>query len=157
MATTYQDRLEEAIKRAGGQSELARKLTRYTGNTVSPQAIQYLADRNRRKPARGSRLTPAIAAVTGMRAEYLSDGKLPRDADAPAPPALETTMEVEGVELTKQALNVAKAFMDLPRNRRDEYQRAIEAEALGHSSVVPDSKLRHLAATGRKKRVTGTQ
>lgn len=65
---------------------------------------------------------------------------------------LETTTEVDGVELTKQAIQVAKAFMDLPRNRRDDYQQQIETEALKSSSRTPDEKLRHLAApTAQKK------
>lgn len=159
MAGTFQDRIAEAIKRAGGQSVLARKVALYTGKKCNPQTIQYLARKTLKKPARGSRLIAAIAAVTGLRAEYLSDGKLPRDTDAPAAPAaIETTVEVEGVELTKQALNVARALMKLPENRRDDYQQEIESEALRYSSRVKDQKLGHLAApTARKKRVSGTQ
>lgn len=162
MAVSFQDRLGEAIRRAGGQSELARMVTKFTGKPVSPQAIQYLADRKRKKPARGSRLVAAIAAVTGLRAEWLSDGKGPRESKDPVPQtktgSLETTMEVDGVELTKQALQVARALMKLPENRRDDYQQEIETEALKYSSRIRDAQLEHLAApSGKKKRVAGTQ
>jgi hypothetical protein len=153
--TTFQDRIDVAIARAGGQSALAEKVSRYTGKKVDPQVIQYLASRKRAKRARASRFTPAIAAVTGLRAEWLAHEKGPRDDDPPAP-ELTVAGEIDGMEFTKQAIEVAKAFMDLPRRRRDEIHRQVTTEALLEVSHVPDSKLGHLAAP-TKKRVKGTQ
>jgi hypothetical protein len=75
------------------------------------------------------------------------------------------TGRVIRMELTTDAVFVAKAFMDLPKNKRDEFRRKIEIEAMPYMSRVPDEQLAHLAAPKRtvaatpkkRTRVPGTQ
>lgn len=173
---TFQDRMRVAIERAGGQSELARKIQERYGLKISPQRIQWLASPTVAKPAKGSRITPQIAGVAGLRAEWLASGKGLRDE--PEPPKsrgsangahkqaavvsirVKETGEVVKMELTKQALEVAKAFMDLSKGARDKFHRAIEVERIKHLEEVPDEKLAHLSAKAKiekAKQSGGTQ
>lgn len=132
------------------------------GLNISQQTIGYLLNRKRTKPAAASKYTPQIAAVSGLNAQWLASGRGTRDAilaagDIGAPtraqPTIETTTEVDGVELTRAAIEVAKAWMDLPRNERDEFKRKIETAALRHSAAIPDNELEHLSAAGKPKRI----
>lgn len=158
----YQDRLEVAVKRAGGQAQLAKLVNDRFGLKISQQTINYLLNRKRVKPAVASKYTPQIAAVSGLNAQWLASGRGLRDAvsevaEGVAPvraaPTIETTTEVDGVELTRAAIEVAKAWMDLPRNERDEFKRKIETAALRHSAAIPDNELEHLSAAGKRKRL----
>lgn len=162
-----------AIKRCGGQSELARLIKRRYGTEVSPQRIQYLANATAAKPAKGSRITAQIASVAGLRPEWLASGTGPRDEIAPAafgrsgidPLRAAKLIDVKVVgtkrrikmELTQEAIEVAKAFMDLPARERMRFQRAILVAALPHQRDVPDEELQHLAAPTAGKRKVGTQ
>lgn len=162
MGETFQEWIRRAIEKAGGQSELARALRRrFPTLRVTPQAIQHLAvPKKGKKPAQASRLTPYIAEVVGLpvygiasptNGTHQPEG--PRYLASPVNKnTLERAQEVDGVEFTKDALLVAKAFMDLPRNMRDEFKRKIETAALEHSSAVADENLTHLAAPRPRKR-----
>lgn len=174
---TFQKRMQFAIKRCGGQSELAREIHRRYGRKVSPQRIQYLASETVAKPAKGSRITPEIAAVAGLRAEWLALGIGKRDESSSKgvdvdqrrhlEPARIVDVRVKGterrlkMELTQDAIDVAKAFMDLPARDRVRFQRAIMVAALPYSRDVPDERLQHLAAPGgtakKRKLPKGTQ
>lgn len=152
MARSFQSRFREAFRVLGiSQSQFARDIGMSRANVN-----HWLSGRGK---APSAELADLAAARLGVNLPWLlrEEGQRDRAAPAQALPKLETAMEVDGVEFTKQALQVAKAFMDLPRNRRDDYQRAIETEALNSSSVVPDRQLGHLAAPKEKKRVKGTQ
>lgn len=173
---TFQKRMQFAIKRCGGQTELAREIYRRYGKNVSPQRIQYLASETVAKPAKGSRITPEIAAVAGLRAEWLALGigrrdEPNKDVDPDQPrrlkPAQVVDVKVKGserrikMELTQDAIDVAKAFMDLPARERLRFQRAIMVAALPYSRDVPDEQLSHLAAPkeapAKRKLPKGTQ
>lgn len=77
MPTTYQQRLQIAIDRVGGQAALARRVSAIIGRVIKPQTIQYLADDKRAKPAQGSGMTAAIAKASGLRAEWIEYGEEP--------------------------------------------------------------------------------
>ncbi len=78
MEKSYQDRMAIVLARVdGNQSELARRVSALLGTTVTPQAIQKLASRTSEKPAQGSSMNAAIAAVTGVRAQWLEYGEEP--------------------------------------------------------------------------------
>lgn len=180
-----------AIARAGGpeagQSEIARRITQKWGKKCSPQSIQYLADKKRPKPARSSALLPMIAEVVGLRWTWLATGngemeipgwsfdefmKSPEDSRPAgqnvthAGTPFDIAIKVNGMELTQEALEVAKAFMELPGNERERFKRDIQVAALRYQRHVPDEKLAHLAAPdsptakrlGTKRKVSpGTQ
>lgn len=161
---TFQKRLALAIKRAGGQSALARKIFARFGIATSPQRIQYLSRSSGAKPARSSGITAQIAAVAGLNAEWLATGKGARDAgdERSLKRAKDERMiheqarelritligtgETIKMEITKQALEVAKAFMDLPVNERNKIERKVMTLRLQYLEEVPDDKLGHLAA-----------
>ena len=159
--TTYQDFIDAAIRKAGSQSELARRVSELLprGQKLTPQAIQYLASRKARKkdgkPAGGSTFTPFIEQATGLA--YANEGRLSASIGEVTLAAtgtlgtLEPAQEIGGVELTKDAIRVARAFMDLPRRRRDAILRAIETEALGETTAVADARVEHLRAPSEKK------
>lgn len=165
----FQQRMKVAVDRAGGQTALARKIEKRFGGKVDPQRIQYLvtAKTSDRKPkaARGSQLTPQIAAVTGLRAEWLASGTGPRDegttiaSKAPiSKPKIERagtieitvkeTGEMRRIEMTQDAIEVAIMFMDLSKRERSNFKRQLTAVALQHMDIAPDEQLDHLAAPG---------
>jgi hypothetical protein len=161
VSTTFQDWIAEAIERAGGQTELARKLSVRVGQPIKPQTIQYLASRAG-KPARGSRFKADIAAVTGL--DPLWKPGEPVAALAPVPynllansaqstsaPALELASEIDGMELTKDALAVVRAWMALPENEREDFKQKIETASLRHRKSVPDEHLKHMARRHAEK------
>jgi hypothetical protein len=170
--------MQYAIRRAGGQSRLAREIElRYKIKTTQ-QRLQYLASETRRKPAKGSRITPQIAGVAGLRAEWLATGIGPREETPTRPRAsadrrdkleaaavvdvkIKDTTRILRMELTQDAIDVAKAFMDLPARERMRFQRAILVAALPHTRDIPDEALGSLAAptakTQKKKLLKGTQ
>jgi hypothetical protein len=152
MSTTFGQRVRWCIDEhfGGNQSALARKITEM-GRRTTPAAIGHLLHGGKGKPARGSTLTPFIAQASRVHAEWLASGNPPRDLDGeqaamPVRPKIELTTEIEGVELTRAAIDVAKAFMKLPEDLREDYKRKIETEALRYAAKKPDSELRHLAA-----------
>jgi hypothetical protein len=176
--------MAEAIRRAGGQSALARKLSEIIGREVKPQTIQYLARRTGKKPATGSRWTLAIARAAELHPDWPNDrprSKLPANGLATGsgdgaestsqPSAVELAQEVAGMELTRDAIALVRAWMALPENEREDFKRKIETASLRYRARVPDERLSHLAApnsaTARKqaerakprtkKRTPGTQ
>lgn len=78
--TTFQDRVEEAIERAGSQTLLADKVSLLVGRKITPQAISKLASRTIEKPARASSFTGAMAVATGLSVNWLAHGIGPKDA-----------------------------------------------------------------------------
>jgi hypothetical protein len=81
---SFPKRMQEAVRRCGGQSELARKLGEVYGVKIKPQTIQYLQSetpsKKTGKVAQGSRLTPQIAALAGLSAEWLGADQGPKEA-----------------------------------------------------------------------------
>lgn len=137
--------MAEALKRIGGppdraQTKLAKALNvRFPELKTTPQAIQYLAKNPNAK--RGGRLMVYISRLVDLPplGEWSVSSEHPIHEAAggivePVPNmsrrSVERAKELDGVEYTKEALEVAKAFMDLPRNLRDEFKRQIETEAL---------------------------
>lgn len=164
MATTFQQRMAVAIRIAGGQSALARKLHERYGIEVKPQAIQYLASTTLEKPAQASRLTPQIAAITGLAAEWLASGRgeqyasgatdrrRPRRQTITRAGVVEITIKETGamrrIELTQDAIEVALMFMDLNKRERARFKRQLTVAAMQHMEDRPDEELSHLAAPG---------
>lgn len=162
VATTFQERMRVAIKRAGGQSALARRLNEVYNAGVSPQTIQYLASTTLEKPAQGSRLTPQIAALTGLAADWLAtgtgeqnaegarDGRRQRRQSITRAGIIEITIKETGemrrIELTQDAIEVALMFMDLDKRERATFKRQLTVAAMQHMDVRPDAELAHLAA-----------
>ena len=176
---TLQELVALAVDKCGGQSELARTIARRFGVRATQQQIEYLL-RVRGKPARRSSLTPYIAKIAGQSptwAPSAAEGKRDRKADAaPLHKAklvavkIKGTGRVETVELTTEALQLAKLFMDLDADDRREVLAKAGALDARRRSVkgprVPDEKLRHLAAPGtptaqataaKRKRAPSTQ
>jgi len=130
--------MAEAIRRCdGNQSELARRVNARFGLTISPQTIQYLADKNREIPAQGSTLTWAFAAVTGLSAEWLARQRGPMDA---APEVLPKRVEhavnvtIQPTKETKTARRkasreVGDIWLALPPEVGDEFKLAMERAA----------------------------
>lgn len=163
--STFQDRMQQAIDKAGGQSALARAIEQRFGIKFSQQSIQYLVSKTpgkNGKLAQGSTHVPQIAAVVGFNPEWLATGKGPRDhvshtassvqSTRVTVPAVEPATQIDNVEYTQAALQLARAWMDLPRNERDIFKRAIETAALRYMSSIPDDQLEHLAAPVVKPR-----
>lgn len=162
---TFQDRMQYVIKLCGDQSKLARKIRERYGLKVTAQTIQHLQSKSRKKPAAASGLTPQIAAITGVRAEWLATGKGPREEPVSAwknagievaevvPVEITETGETIKMELTKAAIEVAKAFMDLPANERARFLRTIKVAALQHAVEVSDETVESLTnvAPGKGK------
>lgn len=71
---TFPERIQYCADKVGGQSELARRVSRILGKRVTAQSIQYLADANRPKPATSSRNTTAIAEAAGVDVKWLTQG-----------------------------------------------------------------------------------
>lgn len=74
--STFSDRIAEAAAVAGGQSELARKLSDLTKKSVTQSLIGYLIKgRPDRSPPRSSEMTPYIAEIAGFNVEWLATGR----------------------------------------------------------------------------------
>jgi len=74
--STFNDRIEEAVKIAGGQTKLAEKLTARMSRDISQSTVRYLIHGQRdRSPPRSSELTPFIAEVTGLNTHWLATGE----------------------------------------------------------------------------------
>jgi len=74
--STFSERIAEAVKAAGGQSELARKLSEKTKKKVSQGLVGYLLHgRPDRSPPRSSEMTPWIAEIAGFNVDWLATGR----------------------------------------------------------------------------------
>ena len=74
--STFSERIAEAVKVAGGQAELARKLSEKINRKVSQGLIGYLIHgRPDRSPPRSSEMTPWIAEIAGFNVEWLATGR----------------------------------------------------------------------------------
>lgn len=163
--TTFADRFKEALRaRNISKSEFARRIVMSRSN-ASHWANGRAKNISAELMEKGA-LELGVNVAWLMRGEGPRSGPLPAVGESPSRYDLERTTEVEGVELTKAAIEVAKAFMALPENMRDDYKRKIETEALKHRSRILDADLGHLAAPqketinddkGKKKPSGGTQ
>lgn len=84
--------------------------------------------RNGRVKAPEAKSVVAAAKRLGVNFPWLMDGSGPKRPELPS--MLETMGEVDGMEMSQQAMRVARAFMDLGRRRRDEIERQILVEAM---------------------------
>jgi hypothetical protein len=83
----FYERVRFCVDRVGGQSEMARRVTAFTGRECKPQTIQYLCKEPKEgKPARASSLTPAIAAAANVNITWLATGQGARDEGPSEPP-----------------------------------------------------------------------
>lgn len=74
--STFSERIAEAAKAVGGQSELARQLTEKTKKRVSQGLVGYLIHgRPDRSPPRSSEMTPWIAEIAGFNVDWLATGR----------------------------------------------------------------------------------
>jgi hypothetical protein len=89
--STFSERIAEAAKAVGGQSELARQLTEKTKKRVSQGLVGYLIHgRPDRSPPRSSEMTPWIAEIAGFNVDWLATGRGEKYA---APTKKETPQE----------------------------------------------------------------
>lgn len=75
--STLGERVQEAVEKAKGQSELARLVSALMGKTVPPQNIQALL-KSKSTTASRSGLAPYIAQAVGFSAVWMSTGKGPK-------------------------------------------------------------------------------
>jgi transcriptional regulator with XRE-family HTH domain len=156
MATTFQQRFREAfaaLKRREpdlNQSRFADSLGMSRAN------VSHWINGRGKMPSGG--LADAAAARLGVATTWLVKGEGSPDRAAPIErkAALDLMMEVDGMELSRDAILVARAFMELPGNKRAEFKRKIETAALEYATAKPDGELEHLAAP-KKRHVKGTQ
>lgn len=74
--TTFNERIAEAVKIAGGQTRLAEKLSARINREISQSTIRYLIHGQRdRSPPRSSELTPFIAEIVGFSTHWLATGE----------------------------------------------------------------------------------
>lgn len=74
--TTFNERISEAVKIAGGQTRLAEKLSARINREISQSTIRYLIHGQRdRSPPRSSELTPFIAEIVGFNTHWLATGE----------------------------------------------------------------------------------
>lgn len=74
--TTFNERIAEAVKIAGGQTRLAEKLSARINREISQSTIRYLIHGQRdRSPPRSSELTPFIAEIVGFNTHWLATGE----------------------------------------------------------------------------------
>lgn len=86
---SFPQRVAHCAGLVGGQSELARRVSKILGREVKPQVIQYLANAEAEKPARSSRYTWAIAQAANVNESWLARGIGAANANDP-PAARET-------------------------------------------------------------------
>lgn len=149
--TTFHERCVQTIDAIGGSQEsIAAKIRERFGVPCSQQAIGNLYSPPPDKEPQSSRLTPYLAALAGYSPTWLASEVGERDI---APQLNAENMagtihsspghhiEVDGVEITRAALEVAKAFMALPEFERDDFKQRIETLALQYRSRVLDHKM----------------
>jgi transcriptional regulator with XRE-family HTH domain len=108
----------------------------------------------------------ALADLLRVRWQWLARGQLPKRPSEPGRSAqgaaesttthearpyepVELAIMVDGMELTREALEIAKMWMELPGSERQELKRRIkERVKIYGSENVPDERLGHLAAPG---------
>ena len=155
---SLQDLVDLAVRKCGGQSELAREIKRRFGVVVRPQNIEWLRQRTR-KPAQRSSLTPYIATIAGVDPAWAPKPNLKGVASRTKEPLrvartvavkIKETGKVVKVELTTEVLRVAKALMDMDADDRLEVVAKVEAleiqrRALKGRHRGPDRELDHMA------------
>lgn len=110
---TFVDRIAYCVEKVHGQSSLARKVSKIVGREVAPQAIQYLANKKRGKPAQGSSLTAAIAAAAAVDVQWLASGiGLP---EGPGMDARESLTTYQVVKRGKQSVRANDDTLRLPK------------------------------------------
>lgn len=126
---SLQQIVDRAVAKAGGQKRLAQLIAARFGVPVTQQTIAYLQSRGRadRRPATRSVLTPFICAIAGLSPTYVpkpvgnkrSSNKVRDEAKEPLRVARMITVQIIGngkatrMEFTREALKLAKWFMDL--------------------------------------------
>ncbi len=149
MKLTYGQRVKECAELVGGQTKLARDLTRRypDDEPVSQQRIHYII----KSDATGSPLTVHIAEVTGRNPVWLATGRgrktvgppldgKPRQFDAKGEQikigddlilVREAPVKKEKiVKLSRNAITIAEAWESLSESKRQEHFRRIMADAL---------------------------
>jgi len=150
MDLTTQQRIAKAIEKVGSQREVIRRIANRFGKTFTQQAISKLKNAPDDEYVVNSKVTPYLALVAEFNLDWLTRGIDPRDT-VPQLNASNTTRKIprlndnivaeDGVEYTRAALDVARAFMALPENERDEFKRHIETAALRYRSRVSDQQM----------------
>lgn len=153
---TYQDWIDAAVAKAGDKSKLAAKVRALLppGLTFSVQSVQHLARRKPKKgkPARGSKFTVFIAEAAGI-APYGSDnvnvnnrmGSIGQTVATKPLLNVEITGEVEGMEYTRESLQIARWFMELKGATRQTFAMDIERAYLSEGRGKLDHEVgRHL-------------
>jgi transcriptional regulator with XRE-family HTH domain len=152
--TTFRQRFREAF--AAMQARKPMTAAQFGRNVGMSRAnVSHWMNGRGRVPT--GRLANAAAAELGVNLTWLLEGTGPRDKapEATERRALEPAAEIQGMELTRDAILVARAFMELPGNLRAEFKRRIETAALEYSTAKPDGELGHLSVKRKKER--GTQ
>jgi transcriptional regulator with XRE-family HTH domain len=137
MARTFSERFREALSELGVSGAQFARDSGMTRSNVS----HWLSGRGR---APSAALAQRAADRLGVNLGWLLTGEgqkrtnPPRTVDRDAPP-FEAMEEFGGVELSKQAIRVARAFMDLGARRRKEIERQVIVEAMQETNPIDET------------------
>ncbi len=149
MARTFRERFGEALREAGVTPAQFARDVKMTRSNVS----HWLSGRGRQPTAA---LAKRAAARLAVNLQWLLYEEGPKHA-APTQgesdlPALEPMQEVGGVEFSKQALRVARAFMELGSRRRKEIERQVIVEAMQEACPIDEITVqKHYANAPKEK------
>lgn len=142
------ERLREAMRASGVSVASVAKLC-----DVSEAAVYGWFKTGRIKKAH----LPQLARHVGLT----TDALLGHDGGVGVQTSL--TVEIAAVELPRDAIEVARAWMVLPENERNDFRRKIEMAALRYRDNVPDARLKEwgkspaTSGTAKKPPPKGTQ
>lgn len=150
---SFQDWMDDAIQKAGGRTQLAEKVRALQPKGQKPitvPAIQYLARRGApkgKKPAQGSRIAHLIARATGLPMYGDDNPSFVRETGAPYSSKLQVEVpeEIDGVEYTRESLQIARWFKELSGATRQRLAAEIERAYHAEGPVKRDQDLEHLA------------
>lgn len=155
--TTLSERAKQAIDVFGSQQRAADAIKAQCGLRITQAAISKVAS-GKHGDDPGLSIVPILLAVVArFNVLWMTRGIGPRDLPSQLPLAVPaSTLQTSSIvqtaegpmEMTSDAIYVARAFMALPENKRDDFKRWIETVALEYRTPVPDHQLEHLRAPG---------
>lgn len=106
----FYQRMRYCVERAGGQTELAKKVGEHLGKECKPQTIQRLCrgPSANHKPAQTSKLTKAIAEVLQLEREWLETGEGPMESDPASSSLREELPDYSSLALPPELVTLLK-------------------------------------------------
>src|SRR5262249_50099664 len=120
---TLQDVVSLAIAKAGGQSALAREITRRYGVKVSPQAIQYLARKSGAKRAASTSVLPYLLDIAGVSPTWAPARTFTPTYQTSGPSKKD---DPQAIDFARDLANIAAAWATVPARDRKRFKKAIE-------------------------------